>query len=222
MKLISLALVVAAWAAHGIRRPGDGLILNGVAYEPIAVPLEPEPYVWTGRWQYEAYGADGELIWPADPDEVPPWRLEREAYAKAYNSVVPGYRCRRDAEHHLDLMAMSCAQIAIAPPKIAPALSANLAARRFVDELRHPTDVREFSAQEVADIYAGYCEDRHVTPTHIDQVKKAMLGLPGVYRDQIIIHEGGKRKRPMRWIIVPAAELANEPNDYAEPIRLAA
>ncbi len=153
---------------------------------------------------------DGTLIWPEDPDEVPPWRLALEAKAAAWGwdklgIRLPGYRTRREAEQKEELCIINAAPIQILRP-VASAWPVDMAAERFLAHLQRDDDlVGEYSAPELSVLYSEFCVAQNVTPRPVDQVKAALALRHGVQRSQVDRRVEGRRQRSIRWVISPTS-----------------
>lgn len=74
--------------------------------------VSPASYFSAMSWDdLSAYiRTHGEGPWPADPDEVPPWRLAHEERARRKGYAIPNYRTRRDFE-----VAVRAAEVGLVP-----------------------------------------------------------------------------------------------------------
>lgn len=153
-------------------------------------------------WLHSAIDDDGDLIWPDDPNEVPAWRIEREAWAFRAGVKLPPYRTRRDVEQQEDLAIISTAPLL--PPEQPRIVSIDDMARMFLAYLVSDDMAGEYSALEISSAYAEFCSIGNIKPCQLDPVKSAMSLLPGVHRIQTCQRVNGKRQRAIRWIIAPA------------------
>lgn len=176
---------------------------------------------------------DGNLIWPDDPDEIPAWWHERDAWLSANGLPPLAYKTRREMEHALSIIVeqLECRR----ESRLVGPYSPDVAASRFVSALRasSPGEVLEYNAAELSAAYADYCADNNIAPTHIDQVKAVMALMPGVDRQKSRSMVEGKRRQIVCWLIQPldAYDDVDEiDGDYEvdladtfdEPMRLAA
>lgn len=154
-------------------------------------------------WQHSAVDDDGYVVWPDDPDEVPAWRLEREAWASRAGITLPPYRTRREFQQHEDMAAIDAAPPAVVSNPVA--LSIDDAATQFLEFMIVDDRTGEFSASEISAHYAEFCEHRRIAPCPVDQVKAALaLMQPRVRRIKTDQRINGKRHRSIRWVIEPA------------------
>lgn len=154
------------------------------------------PYV--SGWMHSACDDDGHVIWPDDLDEVPAWRLEREAWAAAAGIKLPAYRTRREMEQLLDLAEIETAPM-VAPPQPV-AISVDACAVQFAAYLREHGG-GEYSAAEINESYADFCTSQNIVPPPVDSVKAALPFQPGIHRGKIDVKVDGRRQRLVRWLI---------------------
>lgn len=176
---------------------------------------------------------DGNPVWPDDPDEVPGWMPERQAW-RAANGIPPlPYRTRREMESAV--LAIVERLERRSESRLVGPFTPELAASRFLNALRasSPSETLEFNAAELSAAYADYCTDNNIAPTHIDQVKAVMAMMPGVDRQKSRSMIDGKRRQVVCWLIQPiephidANQIDGDDevdlaDTFDEPIRLAA
>lgn len=149
-------------------------------------------------WMHSACDDDGRVIWPDDLDEVPAWRLEREAWAASAGIKLPAYRTRREMEQLLDLAEIETAPM-VAPPQPVE-ISVDACAVQFAAYLREHGG-GEYSAAEINESYADFCTSQNIVPPPVDSVKAALPFQPGIHRGKIDVKVDGRRQRLVRWLI---------------------
>lgn len=149
-------------------------------------------------WRHSACDDDGNIHWPDDPDEVPAWRIEREAWARAFGVHLPGYRTRREMEQAQELAEIDTAPVSVPTPQVEVGIDD--CATWFAGYLRE-NGAGEYSASEINDLYATFCVARNLIPPPIDHVKAALALMPGVHRGKIDVKVDGRRQRLVRWLI---------------------
>lgn len=197
------------------------------------VDLDDAPFHVTTQpmaagFQTCAVDDDGNPVWPDDPDEVPAWWYERQAWATINGTKLPPYRTRREMEHAV--AAIIDRMEGQQTPQIVGPFSPELAARKFIDHLRssNPGTLHEYSANELTTVYSEYCTEANIAPTHVDSVKAVLAMLPGVERSKARRMIDGKRTQCVTWLIRPFEPQETEviddddPVDIDEPIRMAA
>lgn len=217
--LMGTVALLVPWSAE---RPRPMIQIAAPAVEPAIEARQIESDALP-QWVHRAIGDDGAMLWPEDPDEVPAWVIERNAWRATFGGKPLPYSTRREAEAHLASFEREPLFVEASEP--APPLSHYAAAERFLAWLRKDSVVGEFTAEELKDLYGRFCIAANVTPTAVDHVKKKLFGMPGVYREVLDKKVNGRRQRPVVWIIEPAASNdvdEIEHDDEAEPIRLAA
>lgn len=181
-------------------------------------------------YQHRAADTGGSLIWPEDPDEVPAWWFERQAWATINNVSLPGYRTRREMEAAVN--AIELAERGFEPMEMSGPFQPEEAASRFLAYLQSHNVRQEYSASELTDVYTEYCSTQNIVASPVDFVKAALALLPAVSKNKVERKGAdGKRTRPVCWIIEPrlapvekprTVNTDSRPADDAEPIRMAA
>lgn len=211
-------LSLAAALASVMLRPAPQ---SAIALPPPAND-DPAPLA-SPKWQHSAVDDDGNLIWPANPDEVPAWRLEREEWARRAGVQLPSYRTKREMYQGEERIRERLSGLVCREPS--PALSPDDAAARFLNWLRSSGSDLEFSAQELSNAYDAHCADQNITPTSVDMMKAALALLPGVHRETVDMRVDGRRRRCAKWVITFEQDIPfdGEPEEEAdEPLRVAA
>mgnify|MGYP003322841072 FL=1 len=147
-------------------------------------------------WRHPATTETGQPIWPDDPDEVPAWRIEREAWALSIGVTLPSYRTKREWMQAEDLATMSCSPLIVT--QIAPEESIEDVARAFLAHLRERNE-GPMSAKRVTEVYSDWCEDTARAPRSVDQVKAVVALLPGVARSMADQRVNNRRRRVVMW-----------------------
>lgn len=153
------------------------------------------------------------LDWPADPYEVPAWRLAQEERAAARGYSLPPYRCRADYEAMLaPIVAVLTEPVHLFPevtkkvPK-AKQLSPKEAAQKFFEDVTANGVVRYDNAQLDA-AYRAHCAAHKLDAVHQNWLRAELAKLEGVTRIQPNIAAGrsssGRRHRYRIWVLTPA------------------
>ncbi len=201
----------------------------GVSADVPSAPVDPAHSGFSIRCTDD----DGNLIWPDNPDEIPAWWHERDAWLTAHGLPPLAYKTRREMENAVSILVerLECRR----ESRLVGPYSPDVAASRFVSALRasSPGEVLEYNAAELSAAYADYCADSNIIPTHIDQVKAVMAVMPGIDRQKSRSMIEGKRRQIVCWLIQPI-DIYDDVHDgdgvdevdladtFDEPVRLAA